>query len=197
MTLPPAIAATLAQLAAHGVPSLVCSPPAGPRALRANEKLSSPPAGEREPASACAAGSVGGSLRLIDHAFTLTDSSGTTHTLSIPTRLAALAAWLAARNSPAPLPLAGGWVFDPRARSCRHPAHPAIALTDKESLLLTALLAAPQGVEREALSRDIWGHEAGIDSHTLETHIYRLRQKLAGIIALTAEGSAYRLASAQ
>jgi hypothetical protein len=56
----------------------------------------------------------------------------------------------------------------------------SIALTDREANLLS-YLAARRGkaVEREELSRNIWGFHAALDTHTLETHIYRLRGKLA------------------
>lgn len=53
-------------------------------------------------------------------------------------------------------------------------------LTDKEIALLRCLaLAGEQGVEREDLLRTVWGYQAdGLETHTLETHIYRLRQKM-------------------
>ncbi len=54
-------------------------------------------------------------------------------------------------------------------------------LTEKEVALLKALADAPQGyLTRDALLEEIWGYrpDAGIETHTLETHIYRLRQKI-------------------
>ena len=82
-------------------------------------------------------------------------------------------------------PLAHGWRFDAASRQCTHPRETALTLTDKESLLLAALLANTGGVTRDQLIRDIWAHESGVTSHTLETHIYRLRQKLERIDGLT------------
>ncbi len=38
---------------------------------------------------------------------------------------------------------------------------------------------APDTVKREVLLSEIWGFQKGLSTHTLETHIYRLRQKLA------------------
>jgi hypothetical protein len=56
--------------------------------------------------------------------------------------------------------------------------HKQTALTDKEAQLLQSLAeAGRKGVSREQLLKRVWGMEAGIDTHTLETHIYRLRGK--------------------
>jgi DNA-binding response OmpR family regulator len=54
-----------------------------------------------------------------------------------------------------------------------------IPLTDKESLLLRTLAGAEnQSIRREDLLRDVWGYAKDTETHTLETHLYRLRQKL-------------------
>lgn len=54
-----------------------------------------------------------------------------------------------------------------------------IRLTDKERLLLRSLLqAAANKLPREKLLQDVWGYKEGTETHTLETHLYRLRQKL-------------------
>jgi DNA-binding response OmpR family regulator len=55
------------------------------------------------------------------------------------------------------------------------------SLTDKESQLLLALLKNKEGAEKEALLRDVWGVVNELESHTLETHVYRLRAKLKEI----------------
>jgi DNA-binding winged helix-turn-helix (wHTH) protein len=55
----------------------------------------------------------------------------------------------------------------------------AARLTEKEvSLLRTLAEAGPGGVSRAALLEKVWGYRDDLDTHTLETHIYRLRQKL-------------------
>jgi hypothetical protein len=54
-------------------------------------------------------------------------------------------------------------------------------LTEKENALLKALVEAAQSVPRETLLRDIWRYDAQADTHTLETHLYRLRSKLEAV----------------
>jgi len=57
-----------------------------------------------------------------------------------------------------------------------------IRLTEKETAILTRLSAANgESVSRQALLEEVWGYKAGINSHTLETHIYRLRKKIEEI----------------
>ena len=73
-----------------------------------------------------------------------------------------------------------------------------VLLTEKETMVLKLLnRKAPQAVKREELLSEIWGFQKGLTTHTLETHIYRLRQKLLRltsepIIETTQDG--YRLA---
>jgi len=75
-----------------------------------------------------------------------------------------------------------------------------VRLTDKETAILRLLHRAGGAVvSREALLGSIWGYNADVNTHTLETHIYRLRQKLEGdataaTMLLTAPGG-YRLAT--
>lgn len=54
-------------------------------------------------------------------------------------------------------------------------------LTEKETAILLLLAESEQPWSREDLLREIWGYDASIDTHTLETHIYRLRRKLAAL----------------
>ncbi len=61
-----------------------------------------------------------------------------------------------------------------RGRSARK-----IRLTEKESNILRYLYRARgQAVAREELLAEVWGYNAGVTTHTLETHVYRLRQKV-------------------
>jgi DNA-binding response OmpR family regulator len=52
-------------------------------------------------------------------------------------------------------------------------------LTEKETAILARLARARGGVvARDVLLRDIWGYSPAVDTHTLETHIHRLRRKI-------------------
>jgi DNA-binding response OmpR family regulator len=73
-----------------------------------------------------------------------------------------------------------------------------IRLTDKETEILRYLYrAGPITVPREVLLAEVWSYSAQIATHTLETHIYRLRRKIeadpkAATLLITDEGG-YRL----
>ncbi|MFY0681905.1 MAG: response regulator transcription factor [Thalassovita sp.] len=54
-----------------------------------------------------------------------------------------------------------------------------IRLTEKETNILKFLYRSSDGVvPRDILLHEVWGYNAGVTTHTLETHIYRLRQKI-------------------
>lgn len=121
--------------------------------------------------------------------------------LPAPQRVSALADALAhalQRWQQRPVPLAAGWELSPARRACVHPAHGGIGLTDKEYALLLMLWQASGGtIDRDTLLSRIWAYESGVDSHTLETHLYRLRGKcgqLTGLhIDIRAENEGYAL----
>jgi DNA-binding response OmpR family regulator len=73
-----------------------------------------------------------------------------------------------------------------------------VRLTEKEAHLLEYLGRSKKPVTREELLAAIWGYDARIDTHTLETHIYRLRRKLDpdgnGTRVIIADQGAYSLA---
>ena len=71
-------------------------------------------------------------------------------------------------------------------------------LTEKEATILKFLYRAfPNDVTKDELLAEVWGFQNGISTHTLETHIYRLRQKISHLtkkqLVLTIE-KGYRLA---
>lgn len=101
-------------------------------------------------------------------------------TLQPPVRLASLAARIA--QSASALPLAEGWVLQQASRTLQHASLPPVHLTERECDLLCHLFAASgTGISQEALMQQVWHYEAEVQSHTLETHIYRLRQKLEAL----------------
>ena len=54
-----------------------------------------------------------------------------------------------------------------------------IRLTEKETSILKYLFRAGyRTVSRDTLLGEVWGYNAGVTTHTLETHVYRLRQKI-------------------
>jgi Transcriptional regulatory protein, C terminal len=79
-----------------------------------------------------------------------------------------------------PLMLSNKWSLDLTARNITHPTSATFTLTEKECALLAALMGAhPSPLSRETLLMNVWGMKHDIDTHTLETHIYRLRSKLS------------------
>ena len=74
----------------------------------------------------------------------------------------------------------GPYTFRPAAKLLSIPQkNKRVRLTDKEVGVLKYLYrAGAASVSRKALLNEVWGYNAGVDTHTLETHIYRLRQKI-------------------
>jgi DNA-binding response OmpR family regulator len=93
----------------------------------------------------------------------------------------------------------GPYVFRPAAKLLQHPAaNKRIRLTEKEVGILKFLYrAGASTVARKTLLNEVWGYNATVTTHTLETHIYRLRQKLEPDTAaprfLVTEAGGYRL----
>jgi DNA-binding response OmpR family regulator len=75
-----------------------------------------------------------------------------------------------------------------------------VRLTEKETAILKYLhRAGDHAIARETLLGEVWGYNAGVTTHTLETHVYRLRQKIerdpANAEILVTETGGYRLVS--
>jgi DNA-binding response OmpR family regulator len=74
----------------------------------------------------------------------------------------------------------GPYLFRPSQKLLMEPArNRKIRLTDKESAILKFLYrAGGRPVPRQILLNEVWGYNSAVTTHTLETHIYRLRQKI-------------------
>ncbi len=121
--------------------------------------------------------------------------------LPLPLRFGRLLALLRELGQTCAAPVAritlGGHIFCEATQSLSGPDGER-ALTEKETAIL-ARLARAQGdvVSRNVLLREIWGYNPSVTTHTLETHIHRLRRKIEATAAqpkflLTAQGG-YRL----
>ena len=73
----------------------------------------------------------------------------------------------------------GPYTFKPSQKILMSEDERKIRLTEKETNILKYLLRSGEAsVSRDELLHEVWGYNAGISTHTLETHIYRLRQKI-------------------
>ena len=73
----------------------------------------------------------------------------------------------------------GPYTFRPSSKLLLNPKGNKVRLTEKETAILRYLYRAGQRpVSRETLLQEVWGYNSGVTTHTLETHIYRLRQKV-------------------
>lgn len=121
-----------------------------------------------------------------------------------PFRIAELLARLRAQmrifeNSEDAVFTIGPYTFRPSAKLLQEVArNRRIRLTEKEAAILKYLYrAGTRPVARQVLLNEVWGYNAAVTTHTLETHIYRLRQKIepdpANACLLVTEGGGYRL----
>ena len=93
----------------------------------------------------------------------------------------------------------GPYEFRPAQKLLIDERQKKIRLTEKETNILKYLYrAGSKPVAREELLTEVWGYNAGVTTHTLETHVYRLRQKIepdpSGAKLLITEAGGYRLA---
>jgi DNA-binding response OmpR family regulator len=92
----------------------------------------------------------------------------------------------------------GPYMFRPSSKLLLTPKGTKVRLTEKETAILRYLYRAGQKpVSRETLLQEVWGYNSGVTTHTLETHIYRLRQKVEKDAAapqiLVTEAGGYKL----
>ncbi len=93
----------------------------------------------------------------------------------------------------------GPYRFRPASKLLMDPEkNRRIRLTEKETAILKYLFrAGARPIAREVLLNEVWGYNSGVTTHTLETHVYRLRQKIernpAKAQILVTEQGGYRL----
>jgi len=92
----------------------------------------------------------------------------------------------------------GPYSFRPSAKILTDAADRKVRLTEKETAILKFLYrAGAKVVGRDVLLAEVWGYNSGVTTHTLETHIYRLRQKIeadpSNAEILVTEAGGYRL----
>ncbi len=92
----------------------------------------------------------------------------------------------------------GPYTFKPAQKMLLTEDDNKVRLTEKETNILKFLYRSTDGVvPRDVLLHEVWGYNAGVTTHTLETHIYRLRQKIepdpSNARLLVTESGGYRL----
>jgi DNA-binding response OmpR family regulator len=93
----------------------------------------------------------------------------------------------------------GPYTFKPAAKLLiNNQTRKKIRLTDKETSILKYLYrSGSRVITRDVLLDEVWGYNAGVTTHTLETHVYRLRQKIeldpSRARILVTEAGGYRL----
>ena len=92
----------------------------------------------------------------------------------------------------------GPYVFKPSQKLLVDQKGGKIRLTEKEAAIIKYLYRAGQKVvTRDVLLEEVWGYNSGVTTHTLETHVYRLRQKIerdpSRSEILVTEGGGYKL----
>ncbi len=93
----------------------------------------------------------------------------------------------------------GPYIFRPSAKTLMDDAkRRKVRLTEKETAILKYLYrAGEKTIGRAILLNEVWGYNSGVTTHTLETHVYRLRQKIerdpAKAEILVTEPGGYRL----
>lgn len=92
----------------------------------------------------------------------------------------------------------GPYTFKPSAKMLVDDGDKKVRLTEKETAILKFLYrTGVKTVGRDVLLHEVWGYNSGVTTHTLETHIYRLRQKIerdpSNAELLVTEAGGYKL----
>ncbi|BCJ89336.1 DNA-binding response regulator [Terrihabitans soli] len=92
----------------------------------------------------------------------------------------------------------GTYTFRPATKLLTTDRGSKVRLTEKETSILRYLYrAGGKVIGRDELLQEVWGYNAEVTTHTLETHIYRLRQKIekdpSNAALLVTEAGGYKL----
>ena len=92
----------------------------------------------------------------------------------------------------------GPYTFKPSQKLLIDGNGSKIRLTEKEAAIIKYLYRADRKVvTRDTLLEEVWGYNSGVTTHTLETHVYRLRQKIekdpSNAAILVTESGGYKL----
>ncbi len=90
------------------------------------------------------------------------------------------------------------YIFKPSLKRLTGSDGVEIRLTEKETAILKYLYRADgKPIGRDELLCEVWGYNSGVTTHTLETHIYRLRQKIepkgSGIKIIITDVKGYKI----
>ncbi|MBB3236016.1 response regulator transcription factor [Phyllobacterium endophyticum] len=92
----------------------------------------------------------------------------------------------------------GPYTFKPGQKMLIDGKGGKIRLTEKEVAIIKYLYrAGGKVITRDVLLEEVWGYNSGVTTHTLETHVYRLRQKIehdpSNSAILVTESGGYKL----
>jgi DNA-binding response OmpR family regulator len=92
----------------------------------------------------------------------------------------------------------GPYTFKPSQKLMTDARGAKVRLTEKEASIIKYLYRAGEKVvTRDILLEEVWGYNSGVTTHTLETHVYRLRQKIerdpSNAEILVTESGGYKL----
>jgi DNA-binding response OmpR family regulator len=138
-------------------------------------------------------------LLLVEAGQEIPEEENITKPIRLGFLLARLSALAARREKERAAERLGPYRFDAQARRLIRRDGGLIRLTEKETDILRLLLRAEgRLVRREELLERVWGYGEGVNTHTVETHVYRLRRKIEAdpahaTLILTEEGG-YRVA---
>jgi len=92
----------------------------------------------------------------------------------------------------------GQYTFKPSQKLMIDKKGSKLRLTEKEAAIIKYLYrAGDKVITRDVLLEEVWGYNSGVTTHTLETHVYRLRQKIerdpSNAEILVTESGGYKL----